>query len=135
MLDPASLVILGTSAASLVSGFLVKSAEELGKKTVGAAWDKASEVVDFTKRKLSGEPRGQKALEALQASPNDPHAKAEIATTISEAASKDPLFATELSSKLVAASGSGVDNVFNTNIAGHVEKLIQVQVMHGNITM
>jgi hypothetical protein len=129
------MLILGTSAASLISGFLTKSVEELGKKAVGAAWDKAQELFHFVKRGLSGDPAGQAAIDKLEAAPNDSKAKEEAAACIAEAATKDTSFAKELSSKLAAAAQSGVDNVFNTNVAGDIEKFIQIQTMYGNITM
>jgi hypothetical protein len=134
MLDP-NMLILGTSAATLVSGFLAKSVEEFGKKTAGAAWDKASEIFRLIKLKLSGDPQGQTALTALEAAPGDAQAREHVASAIAETASKDGDFAKELSSKLVAAAGSGVDNVFNTNIAGSVEKLVQIQNVYGNVSL
>jgi hypothetical protein len=132
MIDPSAL-LLGTSAASLVASFFSKSIEELGKKTADAAWDKASRVVEFLKRELSPEPR--KLLAALEVNPQNEQTKKQLESAIAETVSTNPQFAKELSTTLVQAADSGVDTIFNTNISGNVEKLVQIQTIVGSVTI
>jgi hypothetical protein len=122
MFDPATL-LLGTTAASLVAAFLSKSAEEIGKKTIDAAWHKTSTLVEFLKTKMGGP---QDALTLLQLNPGNKAAEDQLATAINEHATRDASFARELTEKLEAASDAGADMIFNTHIAGPVKNLTNI---------
>jgi len=132
MIDPQTL-LLGTTAASLVASFFTKSVEEIGKKTAGLAWDKASEVVELLKRELSNE--HEKSLAVLRETPQNEQARTQLASGIAETAAHDPQFAKKLSEALADAAKSGVDATFSTNIAGNVEKVTNIGVVHGNVTI
>jgi hypothetical protein len=122
MIQPS--ILLGKTAVSLISSFFTKSAEELGKRTGGAAWDHTSKIVTFLKGKLTGE--SERPLIDLEKAPEDKLVQTQLATKITEVASTDPQFARDLSRLLVEASRSGVDAVFNTAISGDVKNLMNI---------
>ena len=137
-------IVIATIASSTISllvpylklvgeGIAKKAGEEIGGKAGGVAWSKAKQLHDTVKAKLSSKPDVAKVIEMLEKTPNDEDTQAAIRFHIKEAIGSDEKFGKELAAILKDATDAGADNVFQTNVAGNVQKLVQMGNVYGDV--
>jgi hypothetical protein len=133
-MDPA-ITTLAASVVSLLAPYLKKAAEGAAQSAGSAALAAARRIYELIRSRIAASTANDGSLHALQETPDDPNAQAALRTQIETLASSDDTLRRELIRLLHDARDSGVDPVFNTNITGDVQKLVQIGVVHGNVTI
>ena len=140
-MDPTTIGAISSSAVSLLSPYLKKLAdkvfekggEDIGKAAGEVALKKAKALYNTIRNKFEGECNAEQTLAKLAKTPTNRKQQSEIKRLLTEAISSDEKFAGQLANLLKEAAEAGVDNVFNTNIHGDVQKFVQIGIVRGNV--
>jgi hypothetical protein len=133
-MEPTVIATLASSVVALLVPYFKKAAEGFASSAGKAAWDAASQLHDFVRTALGFGPSGDANLQALQKAPGDPAIQEAVRLQLQAKMATDDKFGRELAALLKQADDAGVDNFFHTNIRGDVQKLVQIGVVHGNLT-
>jgi hypothetical protein len=127
---------IAVAAVSILSPYLVKIGEELGKKAAGAAWTKVEEIHQSIKARFAKE-KDDHATKTLARFEEKPESrKAGMQEALEEILTSDPEFASSLLSLLKEAEQAHAGDVFNVefhiNVSGH-GKIGKVVNIGGNV--
>jgi len=123
--------ILSPYLSELASGALDKAKDVAGSEAVAHAKD----IFEAIRSKFSGTPAAEEALEDLKKAPEDDDSQATVRVQLKKQLESDETFAASLAELLKRADSAGAGAVFNTNISGDVEKLLQIGIVHGNVSL
>ena len=127
---------IATTAISILSPYLMKLGEEVGKKAVGAAWAKVEEIRQSIKDRFAQE-KDDHATTTLARFEEKPESrKAGMQEVLEEILTSDSEFASNLMTLLKEAEQAHAGDVFNvefhTNVSGH-GKIGKVVNIGGNV--
>lgn len=142
-MDVSTIATIASTAVALLvpylksvsEGFAKKAGEELGEKSGELAWTRAKQLHQLVKSKFSAESSGEKAISALEKVPNDADTQAAVRFQLKDMMEVDEEFARQIATILKEADRAGADTVFNTNIHGNVEKLVQMRDVYGDVNL
>lgn len=120
---------------TVAEGIAKKSGEEIGKAAGEAAWSKAKQLYNAVRAKFASKPDAKEVLDKLEKSPNDKECQTEVENQLTEIMSSDKAFAEEIIVFLEEADSAGADTIFNTNIHGKVQKVVQIGVVKGDVNI
>jgi hypothetical protein len=133
-------VVIATIAAATVKllspffeAFVKNAGSETGKAAAGGAMSKTSEIYSAIKAKFFGKPAAEEALADLMKHPGDPDNQGALRNQLKKVLESDENFSRDLAKLLKNADDAGASALFNTNIAGDVQKLVQIGVIHGDV--
>ncbi|MBX3037420.1 MAG: hypothetical protein KF758_10980 [Anaerolineales bacterium] len=140
-MDSAVIATIASTAVSLLVPYLkfigkemaTGLSQEFGSKAGEAAWDTTKRLYESVKARFSLQPDTKKILDAVEKDPDDDDLKATIRFHLKEIMKSDDAFTKEIASLLKTASENGADTVFNTNISGNVNKLVQMGNVYGDV--
>lgn len=112
-----------------------KAGEDLSNKAGELAQVKVKQIYKKIKRKFSSEPIENGVVESLEKSPDSAEIQAKFREHLEAKMASDSVFAMDLIKLLVEADKTGVDSVFSTTVHGNVEKIIQMNDIHGNVSI
>lgn len=130
-----AVVLLVPYLKSVSEGFAKKAGEQLGEKSGELAWAKAKQLHQFIRTKFADDSGSEKALSALEETPDDSDTQAAVRFQLKDQMSADNEFAKQIAALLKEADKAGADTVFNTNIHGNVEKLVQMRDVYGDVNI
>lgn len=120
---------------SVVEGMAKKTGEEIGEGAGEAALNKAKQLYNAVKTKFVSKPNAEQSLTELEASPESREYQTKVQKQLEEIMSSDEDFAKELINLLNEATQAGADTVFNTNIYGSVQKLVEIGNVYGDVNI
>ncbi len=120
-MDP---ITLATAAVAALAPYLGKAAEKFVGAAGDAAWEKAGELYNGLKARLTGHPAAAEALSDLAHEPADADAQAALRQALKKLAASDADFARELAALTPGAAPAGGTN-FHNEIQGNVTNLTQ----------
>jgi len=123
-MDPLSLV-----ATDLVVKVLSGAAGELGKSAVAGM----RSLAEMIRRRFADDPAASTALDAAVASPQDTARAEALAEAVDRHLRSEPTFQAELSELITAIGEQRPEVRFHTEIAGDVEKQVNVAEVHGDM--
>jgi MoxR-like ATPase len=124
--------------AVAVAALIAKqAAESLGSETGKSTWTAVTRLATLVRRKLSSSPSGTIALNRLDAAPQDQAAIEALAEAVREHSREDIAFHEELVRFLAELTNHPVVGYFVTQVSGeaHVGKLVQIDVVHGDVSL
>lgn len=142
-MEPTTISIITASAVSLLVSYLKKATEEfvgevgkgLGKAVTTFAGSRVQEVYDAIKARFASKEPAKKALDNLVKAPEDLNYQAAVRIELTKLLQEDAIFARQLTDLLKEAAQANVDEVFNTQIYGDVQKLAQMGNVYGDVTL
>ena len=141
-MEPATIIAIAAASVKLLSPYLKKvatdigdkAAENLGESVAAGAVNKVRELYLAIKGRFSGNQKAEEALTKLSATPDDANTQASLREQLEQALEQDEDFARKLSEMIKSAHQSGADSVFNINIGGDVQKLVNIGTVHGDVS-
>jgi hypothetical protein len=133
-MDPASVTLIATTAVNLLSPYLKKAGEEVGKQVGQEAWNKAKELYQAVREKFSGKKEAEQSLDSLKDRPDDPQSKVAVELKLNDELRADREFAVRVINILEAADKARAEEAFGITIHGNVEKLVNVRDIYGDPT-
>jgi predicted membrane-bound mannosyltransferase len=142
-MDPTLIASTAASVVSLLVPFLTgagkglaeKAGEETGKAAIkGAVETTTAALHSLVAARLHPAPEANTALADFTQTPDDPDLQAALRVQLRKALQADEQFASQVAGLLREADRVGADAVFNTNIHGDVEKLVNIGTVHGDVS-
>lgn len=118
MVDPLTVAI-----ATAVAGKMAEGISDAGRAALAS-------LTRLVRRKLRGDPKGEAALEAAEARPDDTVLVERLAAALDDACARDRAFRDELDLLWTAARQGGVVNTITGSVHGPV---VQAHDVHGGI--
>jgi hypothetical protein len=142
-MDSLAIATIASTTISLIAPYLKtigevivdKASGEIGSKVGSAAWGKVKNIYDMVKLKFKASPDTEKAINALEAKPDDDEIQAVVRFHLKEILKVDNEFAKELANLLRESSVACADTIFNTTVMGNVQKLIQMGYVYGDVNI
>jgi hypothetical protein len=138
-MDPATIAALAGGAVKILSPYLselAKGALDKAKDVAGSeAVAHAREVFEAVRSQFTGNAAAEEAITDLQKAPEDEDSQAAVRVQVKKQLESDEAFAGKLAGLLKKADSAGAGAVFNTNISGDVEKLVQIGTVQGNVSL
>lgn len=141
-MDPATIATIGSSVINLLAAYLKKRRDkpindiekDKIKDTTTNAWKITKELYSFIKTKFIDKKTAIEALNNLEKYPDNSDIQADVCNYIIKMMD-DEAFAKKLIVFLRDATNADADTVFNTNISGGVQKLIQMGNVYGDVNI
>ena len=111
-----------------------KAGEEIGSHVGNAGLSKAGSVWGKIKDKLAKHPDGVKTVQNFETSPEDNAVKEEFLELLKQNMHSDKIFASELQSEMETALEYSDGVIFQNDIHGSVQKVVQVNNVFGDMT-
>lgn len=127
---------IASAAIAILTPYLAKAGEEIAKKAVGAAWEKAREIYQAVQARIAKEkePYPQQTLGQFQENPEK--RQGAMQDVLIEILEKDPAFAERLQCLLKEAQQAGAGTTFNTNVfGGQVGEIINIDKVEKGLTI
>jgi hypothetical protein len=138
-MDPNAVSTIAASAVSLLVPYLAKVAdkasEEFGKAVATNAWERTKQLYQTIRVRFGGKEAAKEAFDDLERAPNDPDLQAAVRVQLRKFIQDDEDFAKQIADLLKSAADADVDTVFNTQINGDVNKLVQMGTVYGDVTI
>lgn len=140
-MDTIALTTIASTVVSLLVSYLKivgenlakKAGEQIGSKLGETAWVKAKQLFEIVKMRFTSNSDTAKVINALEKSPNDNETQLAVQFHLKQMLETDKDFAKKLAGLLKEISEVGADTIFQTNISGNVQKLVQMGDVYGNI--
>src|SRR5439155_5189385 len=100
--------------------------KKAGEETGSGAIIKTAQLYEAIRAKFSGKPVAEQALNHLEKTPDDADTQATLCSQLKKVLEADETFATQLAQLLKGAEDEGASAVFNTNITGDVQRLVNI---------
>jgi len=123
-------------ALTVVTLLASKAAETLGTEAGTGAWSLLKRLGDAVKRKFSGDPPAEQALDDVEAGQADEAKVQAVADAVAERARQDPAFLAELEALVAEARQDPDLGRFVTVISGNasVGKVTNIGEVHGDVS-
>ncbi|HCU22389.1 MAG TPA: hypothetical protein DF698_05785 [Candidatus Atribacteria bacterium] len=122
------LVILSTTAVTLISAFFSQAGKGFAKKAGEAAWKKTEKLFNYVTLKIKGNMSAEEALSDLKKTPDDLDARAALRVQLRKILSEDNEFAKELEKIVNTIKVAGGDIIIQqfTMSGGRADSVIQL---------
>jgi hypothetical protein len=136
-MDGNTIAQLAVTLVGFLTAYFQKAAEsganELGKEAASTVWQKARQLFDLVRGKLSHRQDAQTTLDKFANSPSDPAMAEAVRSELELLLSQDTSLITLFREQLIELDESGADRVFQTNIHGQVKNFTQIGKMYGDL--
>ena len=113
---------IAAAAVALLAPYLAKAASAAAQTAGEAALDGVRALFNLVRQRFDadGDDTAKSKLAALEQTPGDDEAQAELARVLSEKVESDPVFAEKLQGAITTATGGRSVGDFNTKVHGDV---------------
>jgi hypothetical protein len=131
-------ISIATSVIGMLIPYLVKGGEAIAKKTVDATIEKAGQLYEIIKKKLSDDPYAKETLKRVEEEPNSESRKAALEGVLEEKIKADPALASELEKFLALAKELKGDQISqNIKVSGNSKtgNITAIGKVEGNLDL
>jgi hypothetical protein len=137
--DPLTIGLVASGVVKLLSAFFKTAGDRAGEDAadtaVGAAVAGTRRLLDRIRGHFADDPDASKRLEELESRPDDPEVTDGVRTALERHLASDDSFAQDVAAGLQQVSQTEADVAFVNNIQGDVQKLVQIQTVHGDVNI
>jgi len=138
-MDPVTIGLLASTTVKALGAFFkdtaLKAGDELSEQASTGAVGIVKRLLARLRTKFRADPDASKSLQEFQERPSDEGAVSEFQRILTDRLATDEVFAKNVESDLKQIIETNADIAFVNNIQGDVQKLVQIQTVHGDVNL